>query len=431
DDGIDYWRNEKENFYAAFYGDLFFMTTSKERRDAAIKRIESGEGFNKNEKFALKANNLASKNLGYVFVDAKFFSDFYGKLFEAIDKSLVEQIAGMGDVFAFWSAEADGFRIASSTAFDQESEVAKKMLPDEDYKVGLIDKINGDGVFLYFENAGSGGQADYLIKMLESDIAKGYAGDDSKVDYSGGMFKKFTSFLQKIKVLLDSPVAFVMSDSGAMLPTISLYFQLEEKNTGEAKNLITDLDEYVDKLIVEADKMEKEAGGNPGVLKKSIEVTGGGGLRKLYVDWTAFSESEKSLFSGQVPGFDFTTTKVELYYGLTGDNVFVLAFHPDFPDFYGKNPLSQNKDYQEAIAKLGDIYGFSVSYIRIDVALKFAERLLNFYVAGGLAPEEMMTSYDLYGRRFVGTIKYMVGSSIFKDGVVDQSFFARIEKVSE
>lgn len=468
-DGVDYWIKDGADFYLVGYGDLFFITLSRKNADDALARLEDGDGFNENQKYLLKTNSLARKNFGYLFVSEKVFVDIYGDIVEELsgDRSLSDSVKGIGDFFTFWTAEKGGLRLVSSVDLYDEA-VIKNLVPDPDYKLSLINQINGDGVFLYSESSGIGRTLNNFVEGFEVGLNKSFEesvessssdGIDFSVDpkslqtdllspagepvsnvspddymestlraYIESIVAQIKEFFVKINVLLKSPVAFVMSDTGGYLPTVSLYFQVKEGDKENAKKLVSELDAYVDEIIKAMDEKitAVDDGGKAGLIKKDIEVVNGGGLHKLYFDFEALADADKAAFKELFGSLD--GLKLEVYYGLTGDNVFVVALYPDFPVNFGKNVLAENKDYLAALEKLNGVYGFDVFYFRMKPLVDFIDRLVDLLAWVGELPEFEKSFYDSSGRPFLTTIRYFIGSKVFKNNNLSQTMFVGIGK---
>lgn len=476
-DGVDYWTKDGASFYLVGYGDLFFITVSQKNVDEAISRIENGGGFNENQEYLLKTNSLAKNNLGYIYVNGKTFTDYYGEKFSKVFSGtpLNDQLKSMGDVFLFWTAEKDGIRLVSSTDLNSDAKI-EDFITDPNYKLSLINKVNGEGVFLYAENSGFGKNLEYFIDGFEAGFNQSLeetveSSSGENVDFSidpkslqtailsevseplgsqpfgvvdepevvnaiessssmravvNGIVAKIKEFLVKIDVLLKSPVAFVMSDAGGYIPTASLYFQLTENDKEKAKELLISLDTYVDEIIeaMNQDLASLDSVENSGLIKKEIEAVDGGGLHKLYFDWNALPDVDKADFEKAFGTLD--SLKLEVYYGLTGDNVFVIAFYPDFPKSFGKNVLAENKDYLAAVKKLRETYGSNVSYFRMKPLLDIIDRFVVLAGERGELSELEMSLYETKFKAFLSPLNFFISSAVFENNSVNETMFVGI-----
>jgi hypothetical protein len=255
----------------------------------------------------------------------------------------------------------------------------------------------------------------------------------TSIETSGSLRGLIGAFVQKIKFLLDSPHAISISDKGNFLPAIAFYFQLKNDDVEKAKSLLTDFDAYVDEVVLEVNKVMPAAEGQTSSIKKDLIVANGGALHKVFVDWKAVPQAIITDWSTK-SGIDVTSVKNEFYYGLMGDNVFVIAWYPDFPEAYGKDVLSQDADYKEAFGKLGSGYGMSVSYVNTKSLVTFLDKFLKMAVtmdtADG-ADGNVALGYVQIAEKFISTIRWNIASSGYKDGQLSSESFMKIEKVQD
>lgn len=444
DGEIKYWSNDDDLLYFVRYNDVFVLTNNPDSREGAVERMADGSGFNTNIETTQAVSALASENLGYFYMDfsvlAGFLTNFYasmgmtdfGKYFE-----------GMDDVYAVWFADDDGIMIVSQNKVIDPA-FYEEFLPDGTYDLSLKDYVNGDGLIAFSESANFGS---YLQNFIQG-FAAGYNSVDSGFDPGtletnvlGSQDNSYQELLDELSSLgdvesedlgeiLNSPFAFAMSDVGGYIPTLAFYVQVDESQAENAKKLTAALDEYMDKIIVEFDNLMQQFGGTDiGLIKKDLEVVSGGGLHKLYVDWAA--ASPETLSGLALAGLSPDDLKIELYYGITGNNVFAVALYPDFQNSYGKNPVSEKEDFKEGFEKVGGSETFYISYFSfrplIDIAGRYLEIVRNY----GFILDEDMRNFDLYGRQFAGTLKYFVGSTVYSEEDMMSKVYVRFEEVEE
>ncbi len=413
-DGVEYWTNDFSKIYLALDGHVFVVAVSEAERKAAIERLEGGGGFSPDD--SRKVMNQDGFFYYYLTLGglkgvlAESFGGGYLKLIETFDN---------GGVVI--SARRGGFMMEGATnlmGFDSGKIEWKDFYVNPDYKLSLLNKVNSKGLFYYTE-ASSLKAGIFNFLFYGNDIAPVVKTDNGIYTYLRDLKLEAQPFLQKFDVLLRSPYALSISDKESFLPAIALYFQLEPGDVEGAKVLLNDFDGYI-----------AQFGDQLGFLKKDVMAVNGGALHKLYVDWAQVSQKDRNKWSDEL-GIDVTTLKNELYYGLMGDNVFVLAWYPNFPEEYGQDPLSKNEKYLEAVKKLGDTYGSTVSYISTESFLNFTDRFVQVWKASlsDFQGAEVESVYKLYFRKLVGAVKYIVSSGVFKEKEIGMKAFVRIEKV--
>ncbi len=454
---ISHWTNESDDVYITRYGDLFFLTNQLEYREDALFRLDEGTGFDSNEGVLEELALIAEKNLGYMYVNGGMLGDLLVDVYSSMGMDDIAQYFGsIGDIYLVWSADADGIMLASKTEMLDDEALLMYGI-DPSYELTLIDDVNSEGLIVYaeqgllgpsmkafFEGFASGynsvndgmklgssfSEADTVL--METSVIGVPSIKEESTDYYEQMLNTIAveggMTAEEVEDVLNSPFAFAMSDVGAVYPTISLYLKVGEDKAENAKNLIAVLDDYVDQIVEEFDEMMLAANEGEGIFKKDIEIVNGGTLTKIYVDWEASPSMSLNLgLAGLTP----EDVNAELYYGLTGDNVFVVALHPDFESDFGKNVLSENEDYQEGVAKLGDSFSYGVSYFSPRPLVDIASRYVDLILVSGFAPnaEEIKESFDLYGVKFVGAFKYFISSGVIDEGEVRSDTYIRIEEV--
>lgn len=456
-DGVEYWTDDSSKIYLALNKDIFVISQTAEDRKATIKRIDANDGLDQNSQF----KNYISKSsdrLMYGYVGPKTYNSknsFFSKLFGEKYMKLLEAMKGN---FVEVVVTEDGLKFLSKTNIDPKSAGFNAFVPNPDYKISLVAKVNSKGLFYYTEASGfTGGilellMADDVVNAGKADAVDGGSlqtnvlgalgmGDDTEVlsapatsvGTSGNLRELMSAFVQKIKFILDSPHAISISDKGNFLPAIAFYFQLKNDDVEKAKGLLTDLDAYVDEVVLEVNKVMPAADGQTSSIKKDLIVSNGGALHKVFVDWKAVPQAIITDWSTK-SGIDVTSVKNEFYYGLMGDNVFVIAWYPDFPDAYGKDVLSQDADYKEAFNKLDAGYGMSVSYVNTKPLVTFLDKFLKMAVTLDSADEsgsDVALGYVQIVEKFISTVKYAVASSGYQDGQISAESFMKVEKVQD
>ncbi len=450
DDGVEYWTNDSGSVYLALSRDIFVIGKSGDDRKAAMKRIAKNDGLNKNQEF----KDYVSKSEGrifYMFQSGTLFNSGIGKVF---GEKYAEVLQALKSTFAEMVMVEDGLRSYYGSSIDENNPGFSVLVPSPNYKISLVDKVNSKGLFYYSESVGfmsilldslvekepsvSPDEAEASVQsgFLQTSVLGGLGiepGEKATADSSGGLKELISSFVQKIKFLLDSPHAISISDRENFLPAIAFYFQLQDDDLEKAKNLLVDFDGYVDEIILEVNKLIPAIEGQTSFMKKDIAAVNGGALHKVFVDWKSVPQDSIAEWS-MLSGIDVTSVKNEFYYGLMGDGVFVVAWYPDFPTFYGQNVLSQDADYKEAFGQLKNNYDRSVSYLNTKPLVIFMDKFLKMAVTmnttDGLG-QDIALGYVKLAEKFIGTVKYFVASSGYEDGHLSSESFVRIEKVED
>ena len=395
--GVEYWTEDLNGIYLALDRDILIVAKSDDDRKIAVKSVDDDNGLDQNSEFKDYTAKSAGR-LAYVYVGniAGFVGGRAGNLMEAFVEAIVVE---------------DGFKIFRTTNFDPKGDAVKTFMLNPDYKISLADKVNSKGLFFYTESSNfEDGILGELVRGLNDGVT--------------------ATYIEKVKFLLNSPHAIAISDKGNYLPAIALYFQLKNEDAVQAKQLLTDFDGYVDQVILEINKADPAVQGQASFIKKDVVAVSGGALHKVYVDWKAVPESLISEWSAK-SGIDVTSVKNEFYYGLMGDNVFVVAWYPNFPAIYGQEVLSQNADYQDAFKQLDSGYGMSVTYVNTKSLVSFADEFLKMVVTmdGGTDADKALTlGYADLAKKIMGTIKFYVASSGYKDGQISAESFVKVAK---
>ncbi|MEK7547655.1 MAG: hypothetical protein AAB540_02060 [Patescibacteria group bacterium] len=473
DDGVEYYRSAKDNFYMMKYGDLFVITRNEKEIGRAVQRIEDESGLKSNKKFNKFFEETGDENFGYVFVDGdslKSLQDVFAAQglsgAGGIDFSEMQEL---GDTFISISAEGDGFRGRSLVSVEEAGKEAK----EASYNLHFINEVNGEGVFLYFEQPGfkkvlksildAFGTANFSRADCGADCEAGLSDGENVggvIDAenvgvadavsAGGIINKnyYGKFIEQavsvsglstadVEKLLDSPFAFAMSDIKGLYPTIAVYLKLNSDVFSDGKSLVAAVGFYVDKMIAQLDDILAKNGVSVGVLKKDVAAIQGGMFYKVYVDWDAFAVENLNQFGLDV-NFDFKNVPIEFYYGVTGDNELIAALYPGFDNVYGKNVLAKSEEFKDATDDLESEKGFSVGYFRFDKFFDILERDA-VLVGAGDPSQALVLGYAKQIFAFFSTIKYVTSTARYEEeadklgggAMLKSESFARVEKVGE
>ncbi len=414
--GVKYWTAPSQEFYVARNGDFFVITVNDADRKTAMKRLEEGGGLDENDEFFAGVEELEAENLAYAYVNGDAMEEFMQALYAELKPDLNTESLSVGDFYMVAFADDNGIVTRTTMDLPEANEVTREIFGNFDYDVDLINRVNGEGMFAYTEQPQLGIYVGAFLQGLSQGM-QGLNSDD--VDPFGKDYVKF--FADTVGVteevmegILQSPFAFAMSDIGTLYPTISFYLQLDEDYVEDARALTVAMDQWVDQVIAEYDASMEGQGFGVGALKKEVELVGGNGLHKLYFDLSSFPPDVLSA-AAFIPDLDIAALKIEFYYGITADNMFVFAFYPDFAAAYGKNVLSGNAEYEKAIGKVNEP-GYMVSYFASKPLIDLMDRWVGIAKSGGFMTEADAANYEKYVKGIVGAIKYGVSSSVYEDG---------------
>lgn len=387
---VKYWLDNGD--FVTRYGDFFILGQSEPGVKGALERLKDEDGF----------SPLESGNLGYAFVDVEKMYPFAGEF-----KDVVK---GMESVTMMVSANDKGLSVDSKTEM---KEGEKNPYIVADYVPGLLKKIPGGEIISFGEQGSLKPIFGFLMENLGEQILQEVA-NFAQVETA------------EVEAIVDSPAAFALSYVNEFYPGVAIYLDLEESEIESGRKIALAADQYVDEVFKELEGfLEAENMNVKDLFKKEPVVVKGGGMHKVYLDWSNLKDEDLAALN-VIPGIDLKTMKVELYYGVTGDNVFVFALYPGFDKAYGSEVLADNDEFKKAIKNFD--LGFSIGFFQTGPLVKLADKY--FEVAknmGMLKPEEA----DIYQsiRKSVETIKYTISTN----QKVDQSILGKalivIEKI--
>lgn len=425
EDDAKYWVDATGDGVIVRYNDLFFITVTKEMADKAVERLENGEGF--------KTEKIAENNLGYMYFDMEPIKPLVQLMYSEIGVTAVsEDVEILGKNWFYLAAEETGFRLGVDSEIVGGAAALKKIGMDVTKEIGLLDKVAADGLFLYAE--------DYSLSSALKPMIQGIAFDTSlllqseDVDLGKDYYSEFLDTLaglastdaDTLDDILNSPFAIVASNVDAALPGLAVYLKLDETKVEEAKDIVLAMDSYVDAVLVEFDKVLELQELSTGVVKRETAMVAGAALHKLSLDFSAYPDGSFDLVNDYA-GFDITAVPLDLYYGITGDNVFVIALYPEFEKVYGKNSLADDVKFKEAMKMIGG-NSQQISYFNPSMAMSSIMHFLKIAAAEDPANAEMLEQYEKNAKVYVETLKYIVAGSSFKDGHIVGDVFVKIEK---
>lgn len=224
-----------------------------------------------------------------------------------------------------------------------------------------------------------------------------------------------------IKAIFAGPYAFAVSDPGGLVPAIAFYLKVDQAAVENAKTLVSSGATYVDQIISELDKQLRKTGMS-GVIKKEVKVLDGAALQRVYLDWTKVPAPMIEQYNKMI-GSDVSKVKVEFYYGVTNDGVFVFALYPDFADKYAKDVLADTGFYKEGVTSAGTVYGYSVGMFRVSPLLDLAQRYLGIVKNAMLIDDAIAVQYEKITTA-ISSFKYVFESNSKEaDGMRNGAYF--------
>jgi len=175
-------------------------------------------------------------------------------------------------------------------------------------------------------------------------------------------------------------------------------------------------------LIVEFDSAVGENGS--GALKKDIKVVQGGGVNRLYLDWSALPQEAIDGYN-VIPGFDVSTVDFEIYYGVTGSDVLVFALYPGFDEEFGKDSLADDEVFKAALDRVGGKYEVNVSYFDLNPMMNMVDKYFEVLKMNGVMSTDDFEIYEIV-KNFVNTVDYMVGASWLEGDILKSEDYIRL-----
>ncbi len=382
--GVKYWHHNEEEGSIVRYGDIFFVSNKNKSVEEAIDRLNKGESF--------FVDDSGIDNLAYLYV---------GDLEEFGLVGLGRNVDLLGAAWSYFIVEADGLRIKGKQEFTGNKSELATMGLDVDHDFGLARKIGGDGVFLYNENFNLLFIVDTILDAFPFDVGLEVPAALVGLD------------IDSFRALLDSPFAFVASHTGGIVPNIAFYLDVGEDKVDDARAVVAVLSEYLEEVLVEfEDVMVLYGQESPeDILQKDLVPMKGTVLHRLVFNLSDYDDDMVSSLGD-----------LELYYGVTHDNVLVTALHGDFVDYYGKNVVSGDAIFERVYSNVSAIGG-SMMYFDFDL---FSDVLSGFFSLGGADDV-----YDSMVKPFLAPLKFAVNVSSFEAGFLWSELFVLIEEIEE
>lgn len=403
--GKKFWDNG-ESMFAGRDGDLFVFSISRENVDQALERVEKKSGF--------AVMPEAEDRLGYVRVDGAFMGKALGQVYGSSVSTIESSI-----VYVDADKKGLSFESEMMKPEGEELETLKKAFGDIDYRLDLMKELRVDKPIAFLEMPSFGKYAEAVSYSFFGQLNQV---DPSLVPNDLDVFGTLAEMLKMDKValeeFLDGPFAVVMGDSEMLYPTMAFYLGMDKGDLETGRSLTVKMDEWMADLIQMYDSLATAQGFGTGALKREITAVGGKGLHKLYFDFKALP-ADILAAAAFVPGLDIDSLKAELYYGLTADDHFVVAFYPDFAQAYEKAPIvADDAMVKEALKGFDVKNAYMMSFFLPNRFVEIFDRWIELAKSASLVDEGQLADYDYFAHQIVGRFKSFVSVGSVDDDKV-------------
>ena len=413
--------NKKESMYLALYKDVVIMSTTENNRFEAIKRLRNNENsLLANESYKKALKSLPQPNLGMVYMNVN-------RLFEEISKSEDVKMpasefikAIQFEAFAF-VAENDGLKMVAQVGMDQNSKFNINKFP---YKNPYLYKnLPGNDLMMFAEGYGI---KDFF--EIETDILFANKADRDDFERIKRLMKSYIGLdlENDILVWMDKGYAFAMQRNDGLIPGLSLYIDASTDPKSAAKTtevIDTAFNQLVDSVMADGDPLLEK------ILNKKLVKMGEteDELNLVSIDFTQLTEEE--LKTAEIPAGLFNEP-LEIYYGLTKNNLFVFSTYTGLKEEWGKKELTvaENPAVKESMIYLNN-YPYQFSYLNIDETVKYAERFIVLMegVKGDSIPKDVAEAFQKV-KNYLAPIKYLVGGNQKVENIAEGMMFIKMEK---
>lgn len=415
------YHDEKGDGYAVLVKDALFVSGNLEDAKAGLDRYAAFEknsapnsdaGSMIQDVFYQKALAKAPASVGFVYVNMQKLLGVISNDPTAPEESkqLLNQMAGgkeiidalQGEILGL-AAEDKGFRIFAN-AFGDDALLKKANFSFDmfgKHDPYLYQKLPTEKAIVYSEGYGLKQILDYDLKIWSGipEIKQGI--DDMKQVFKDAGL----DFDNDVLAIFDKGFAFVFQDGGSLIPSVGLYSDVSGHPEGGQK-LMAKLDELFLGLIALGNK-QVAANATTGTKTPDMFVHGtaqvAGG--KAYTVKLNIDELMKlQTTSGSTAVFALLKD-LQLWYGVTSDNMAFVTIHPDFDKAYGGKNLAQNETFKATMSQLrAKDTGFM--YVSPQSLVAYLDKVMALIpLAGGSS-----SSTDSYNsiRQYLDPIKGMI-----------------------
>lgn len=372
-DDFVYWTAVDEDMYVAHSGELFVIANTKVGLDTALSRLDGGSSF----------ENVMEGDSVTFYLGNSFFSELAAEFDSSKYNDYLSLNFGL-------TVDENGFVYEARSELDLGSNLL------EDYagnSLSLIDKVTGDDLVAYVEEPSLGVLFEDSGAVL---MDAGLSSEFQKVlDISG-----LTS--DELSGVIDAPTALVITNENLVVPGMAVYLDFDSNNRALVEKAVESIDDYVVDLIVE----ENDNGVLVGDSTDDVLFVDGissSGLRRVYVK-DAFTDDFWAEGEAAVGDLAQTILDIEFYYGITNDDVFVMALYPNFADDYGVLRASADAGLKDARNVLG-ANGSSIQFVDFN-------ELLNVFEIYADLENGYMEDFIKEVRAYLSPIKYFISTKM-------------------
>ncbi|MFO0781144.1 MAG: DUF3352 domain-containing protein [Candidatus Gracilibacteria bacterium] len=287
-----------------------------------------------------------------------------------------------GEMF-YLRAEEKGLRFYGSVYGQEEKMKAleQNFLTYQTREPYLVKKIPGSRVFMYFEGYNLASVLSYDFEIWSQ--IEGFSAGLEK------MRQTFSSvgldFDRDFLPLFEKGVAFKINNESTILPTTGIFVDVSghEESAGKVMRVLKNMG---DALLKNAPVLQD----SPGFITNEEVQVGGGQAYVARIHMNKLGPSQKNLAAAAL----LLTKPVELWYGVTGDNIAFLAFEPDFDKNYAEGPkVAQDEQYRAVVSNLSGLKG-GINYVSPAVFTQFLDKIFDLGKLGGRPDERVLADYE-------------------------------------
>lgn len=379
-----YWTSVTNDMYVAHSGELFVLANSEIALDSALSRLDGGRGGS--------FENVMEGDLFTLHFGNSFLTELADELSYSVYNDYRSIDLGL-------SVDGDGFVYEGLSELYSGSDLLEDYAGND---LSMIDKVAGNNIVAYVEEPS-------LVSLFDNDEA---------LWLDAGLSSEFEEALSivgltsdELSGVVDAPVALVITNEELILPGMTLYLDFESRHAGLVEKAVNSMDDYVEDFIAEANA---EAMADGVVTGNVLFVDGisGSGLRRVYVR-DAFTDEFWAEGEELLGDLARTAVDLEFYYGITADDMFVMALYPNFEDDYGVVMASSDAGLKDARSIL-DAEGSSLVFVDFNDLMDVFEIYANVDEAGDMA--EFIGNV----RDYLSPIQYFIGSNRVSGDVMSE-----------
>lgn len=396
----DVW--QVEDAFVGRYQDMMLVTNSLDSWKSAVKRARDGEkNITDNEAFRTVFGNLVYPHAVYFYEDAQAsMESTIASLRKGSENAseMEKQLAQKMEDFyrgRMGFMKADGFVMVledgglkfKTYLLADESKLKDSDKGFEDLKgdLTLINKLPGEGV-IFYEEIGEGGMG-----MITDLVANFLPVAGLNVEEIKQQFKSIVGldWDKDVAAFAKKNIALYLSDTGQILPSFGIALDATA-DVEAAGRTMQALNSNISLLIASAKSGMAEEDAK--VVAQLETDLAGKKVNKLSLDISKLSEASKENFSIED---SMKNMLLELYHGVTGDGVALIAFHPNFDKSYGKATVANSDEFKKALASIGtDFQDGVMIYVNTVPLWAYVDRYVDAFMPAAKVNDETITPED-------------------------------------